>query len=126
MDIIIPKGNEDKLAEMCVRLGYKEVMFLYSPAKFKEMSKRKYGINVKFGILAKPNEIRKAKNLSEYVVVKRSLNDRHVVEKLRPWMVFDYENHSREDFIHHRNSGLNHIMCSLMKKNCKPSKGPLM
>ena len=113
----MPSGNEEKIVDVLVRLGYKEVMFLYKLGDFKKKSLIKYNINVKFGVLVDGKDVFKAKKLSKYVFVSCVEDNRKVVDNFRPYAVFDYENHSNEDFIHHRNSGLNHIMCKIMKKN---------
>ncbi len=59
-------------------------------------------------------EAKKAKDRKIIV----SVNDdvREVVERIKPMMICDVETSKRKDFIHHRNSGLNHIIAKLMQE----------
>jgi RNase P/RNase MRP subunit p30 len=40
--------------------------------------------------------------------------DRHTMEKVKPEGMLRFENSSRRDFMHHRNSSLNHILAKIM------------
>ncbi len=115
-DIILPSGNEKEFIEIAETLGYKELTFIY-PLKYFKKQEFKTKIKINFGIIAKPSEVFKAKKLCKFVITKNCSENRKVVENLKPNLVFDYENHSMHDFMHHRNSGLNQVMCKLMKQN---------
>ena len=113
MQIVFPNENEEKFIEMATRLGLSELVFVY---KLKDFVRKEFdcGVDVKFGILAKSNEIQKAKNKADLVLYECDEDARHVIEKFKPDIVFNFENSSRKDFIHHRNSGMNHIIAKLM------------
>lgn len=115
MDIVFSKNNEQKFIEMAEKLGITELTFVYSLTNFKR-TKFQTKIKIKFGIIAKENEIIKAKNKADYVFYENNEKTRHVVEKFRPAAVFNLENSPKKDFVHHRNSGLNHILAALMRE----------
>lgn len=116
IDLVFPKNNEKKFIEIALKLGYKNICFLYPyGTKIKELKKN--DINVFSGFVAKPSEIQKAKNKSDITIVKSSEKDRYIFEKSKPDIVFDLEAKGKKDFIHHRNSGLNQILCNIAKKN---------
>jgi len=69
------------------------------------------------GILADFNEISQAKKYRSLVLVKNSEKNRDVLEKSKADVLFDLERQSKNDFLHHRASGLNHILCNLANKN---------
>jgi RNase P/RNase MRP subunit p30 len=113
MQIVFPDKNEGEFIEIATRLGINELVFVY---KLKDFVRKEFdtGVEVKFGILAKSNEILKAKNKADIVLYECGEDARHVIEKFKPDIVFNLENSSRKDFIHHRNSGMNHIIAKLM------------
>ena len=112
-DIVFPKNNEEKFIAMAKKLGINELVFVYP---FVDFSRKKFDtkIKLKFGIIAKENEIHKAKNKADHVFYENDEKTRHVVEKFKPAAVFNLENSFKRDFVHHRNSGLNHIIAKLM------------
>jgi RNase P/RNase MRP subunit p30 len=50
-------------------------------------------------------------------LVESSDSDREVLESGRADMIFNLENQKRQDFLHHRNSGVNHIHAKLASDN---------
>ncbi len=115
MQIVFPDKNEKKFIEMAVRLGIDGLVFVY---KMKDFVRKEFDsdVEVKFGIIAKSNEISKAKQKADLVLYECGEDARHVIEKFKPDIVFNLENSSRKDFIHHRNSGMNHIIAKLMNE----------
>jgi RNase P/RNase MRP subunit p30 len=113
MQIVFPEKNEEKFVEMAARLGIDELVFVYN---LKEFVRKEFDgeVKIKFGILAKSSEIQKAKNKADLVLYECDEDARHVIEKFKPDIIFNFENSSRKDFIHHRNSGMNHIIAKLM------------
>jgi len=57
------------------------------------------------------------KNKRTFIVAKSSTNDKEAIEKLKPDVIFSFEDHARKDFIHQRASGFNHILCKSAKDN---------
>jgi len=115
MDIIFPKNNEKEFIKTALKLGYKNICFLYDyKAKIKKIKEK--NLDIFSGIITGPAEMKKARN-ADLIVVKSSEKDRHVFEKAKPDLIFDLELKAKKDFIHHRNSGLNHVLCNLAKKN---------
>ena len=123
MDIVIPKNNEEEFISMAEKLGYNELYFLYGFNDYLDKGKieiknRKIKINI--GVLIDNkniNKVRKLKNENVFVVAKSSGNDKEVIEKLKPNIIFSFEGSLRKDFIHQRASGLNHILCRSAKEN---------
>lgn len=113
MQIVFPDKNEKEFLDMVFKLGITEIVFVY---RLKDFVRKEFDsdIGVKFGILAKANEILKAKQKADLVLYECGEDARHVIEKFKPDIVFNLENSSRKDFIHHRNSGMNHIIAKLM------------
>ena len=121
-DIVIPHNNEQAFIDIALKLGLRQLCFLYPPAQYRENTKKDYGsaLKITFGILAQPNDVLKAKGLSSMVVVARSsdsFEDRLVIEKFRPSIIYNLETSSRKDFMHQRNSGLNHVLCMIAHDN---------
>ncbi|MDP7141346.1 MAG: RNase P subunit p30 family protein [Candidatus Woesearchaeota archaeon] len=114
MDIVFPKNNENDFIELAEKLGYNSLCLVYKLKSFKNSYDSK--IKLTFGVLAEPNEVRKAKKLSEFVFVKSSDKDRAVMENNKNLFLFGLEKAARHDFIHHR-AGLNQVLCKIAYKN---------
>jgi RNase P/RNase MRP subunit p30 len=113
IDIVIPNGNEKEFVEMASKLGYDSLCFLYSkPTKIEIKSKLK----LYSGVLTTVNNI--GKYDSDLVCIKGSDDNRIFFESSKGDLVFGLEI-QRKDFIHHRSSGLNHVLCSLAKEKEK-------
>ena len=120
----MPQNNEEQLIAMAERLGYTALCFLYSPDEYinKPQKTKDFGEKIKicFGVLADSKNIGgikgKLKGEKIFIAVKSSGNDRQIIEGAKPDMVFSFEESPRKDFIHHRASGLNHILCKLAKE----------
>jgi RNase P/RNase MRP subunit p30 len=141
IDIVIPNNNEEEFIAMAEELGYKGLCFLYSfndyPSKQKKSEVNK--IKICGGVLADNRNIYEIKNILEkqsfsgcrknkafsselkedkvFVAVRSSNNDREIMEKSKPDLIFSFEDIARKDFIHQRASGLNHILCKSAKEN---------
>ena len=55
----------------------------------------------------------------DLVITKSSDNDRRIIEKTNADLIFDFEEKAKKDFIHHRNSGLNQVLCKLLREKDK-------
>lgn len=116
-DLVFPGNNEEDFVEMAERLGYSKLYFVYDGKSDKKYESKSKDMKICSVVVAEPKNILAAKKRSDFVIVKSSADDRNVIEALRPSLIFDFETVERKDFIHHRNSGLNHVHCSLMAKN---------
>mgnify|MGYP001431659095 CR=1 FL=1 len=131
IDIVIPNNNEEEFITIAEKLGYKELMFIYSfdndinlkdnISKKKEIEGKNKKIKIHYGILADLKNIQKInnklKNKKEFVVIKSSNANREVIEKPKANLVFALEEYGWKDYMHQRASGLNQILCRLANKN---------
>lgn len=117
-DIVFPKNNEADFIAMAKRIGTKELLFVYTVQNYKEWKQKENGISITSGILAAQKEIRQAKLKTQYVLVAADPDKNNaIIEHEQPWLLFGFEFQQRKDFLHHRNSGINHILATLMKEN---------
>ena len=118
-DIVFPNNNEEEFIDIGKKLGYTELILVYPLSSDFTIKKRfnRQDINIKIGVICSEKDIQKAKKLTDYVFVKSKENNQHTVEKNNNITLFELENQSKRDFIHHRASGLNQVLCSLIKKN---------
>lgn len=125
IDIVFPDNNEKEFLEIALKLGYGGVCFVY-PYKNdllkinEKLNKLKSNSHKNFlGLLAKPKDVVKAKKIADIVLVKSSSEkqNRYVVEKTKADIIFGIEANPKPDSLHHRNSGLNQVLCKLAAKN---------
>jgi len=115
MEIIFPKNNENEFIEAASELGIKDLIFVYSLKDFKKSNKFKTGI-----IVNSIKEAEKAFRLSDFIIAKSNEEiDRRYLEKSKIKLVFDFETSPKEDFLHSRRSGLNHVMTRIAKSKDK-------
>ena len=93
IDIVIPDKNEKAFQDMAEQLGIKRLIFLYEK-KGKLIGKGK----------------------KEIIVWKAGDELRNVIEKSNVDIIFGLEEMSKADFLHHRGSGLNHVLAELIRK----------
>ncbi len=111
-DFVFPKDNEEKFIEIALKLGYSSLHFIYEPKNFKKYNSKK--IKIYSGIISK----NKIKNIDpDFIVTKADDSIRPVLERGQVDIAFDFEQSTKKDFIHHRNSGLNQILCKIIKDN---------
>jgi len=121
IDVVIPKDNEKEFVLIAGKLGYDSLLFLYDYSNYllkqKEFENEKNKIKIFIGILADEKDMDRIKNKFKgkkiLIAIKSSNNSREVIEKSKANLIFSFEDSNRRDFIHHRASGLNHIMCKL-------------
>jgi RNase P/RNase MRP subunit p30 len=126
LDIVFPKGNEEEFIQMALRLGYSQLCCCY---EFKNNSQvdlirknlasiqHKAKISIIFSLKARPHEIMKIKKMAQLIVCESSEKNRLVVEKNKGIILYNTEYQQKKDFMHHRNSGLNHILCRFAHEN---------
>jgi len=117
-DVVIPNKNEKQFIEVAEGLGYKGLCFLYNPKDYKVMAAQKYNTKLEIfaGIICSPKEISKIKHNSCFTVVKANDKVREIIERFNANAIIGLEDHNNSDFLHHRNSGLNHILAKLATK----------
>ncbi len=124
MDIVIPGNNEEEFIAIARKLGYKTLYFLCNYEDYQSKKKNFANIpSIKIvnGILDDGKNLKKIKNKTEggsvFVAAKSSDKDMEIMEGSLANLIFSFEENQRKDFIHQRASGLNHILCSLARKN---------
>jgi len=121
IDIVFPNKNEKEFIKIAEKLDYISLCFVYPIKKFKiqknEKLKIKSKFKIKYGVLTNEKNINKAKTLSNLIFIEAKENTRHIIERNKNIIIFDFEKNNKKDFIHQRRSGLNHIMCNLAVKN---------
>jgi len=125
IDIVIPNNNEEEFITTAEKLGYEGLYFLYNINDYLDKQRKlrikNRKIKIHTGIMVDNREIHKFKNRLKnekaFIVVKSSTNDKEVIEKLKPDVIFSFEGSTKKDFIHQRASGLNHILCKSAKDN---------
>ena len=116
VDIVFPNGNEKEFVKIAEKLGIKGLVFAY-PYEKNLKKELKYDTKLKLylGVLADHKTIHKAR--ADIILVKSPSNDRAIFNKKAANIVFGLESGKREGFMHHRNSGLNQVLCKLANKN---------
>lgn len=122
-DIVFPGGNEKEFLEIAKKLGYKTIIFAYKgidkmPKSLPELMK-KSKVKITTAIVAEEKQIQKAKKYASLVLVKSTGNDRWVLEKSQADIIFGLEAAQKKDFLHHRASGLNQVLCKIASQKGK-------
>lgn len=123
-DLVFPNGNEAQLVAMATRLGIHELLFCYKAED--PLSKSRIAEATKYAtkecaitpvILVKDLAgVDKAKAITKNVATYGSPA---VFEDKRIKYVLGMETGHRDDFIHHRNSGLNQVFIEQSKRTGK-------
>ncbi|MFH0977845.1 MAG: RNase P subunit p30 family protein [Candidatus Woesearchaeota archaeon] len=116
-DLVFPDNNEKEFVMFAERLGYTKLYFAYNLKQKIPPLPFDTKIDVKPAVLSPPRDVRTARKASNFVIVHATDDIRYVLEKEKPSLVFGLEDSTRKDFMHYRNSGLNHFSCSLLAKN---------
>jgi len=126
VDLVLPKDNEKEFIKIAEKLNIDGLCFIYAFRNkdnfFKQNEKikklqEKTKIRLFSGLVADSKNIVKVKKLANIVVYRSTGNDRHAIEKSRANVVFGLETIAARDSMHHRNSGLNQVLCKLANKN---------
>jgi len=123
-DIVFPDKNEKEFLEIARKLGNKELYFVYPyKKKVDDYKKILYSlqkqtkIKLNLGLIAKPNDISKAKNICKFVITESSDKDQHILEKTKPNLIFSLEKQEKRDKYHYRISGFNQVLAKIAFKN---------
>jgi len=122
-EIVIPRDNEEEFIQLGLKLGMKNICFLYS---FDENSKVKIekltelnhkNIKIESGLIVNGKNVNEALQQSKFPVAKSSDQDRILIESKKIKLIYGFEEVSKKDYLHQRISGLNHTICELAKEN---------
>lgn len=117
-DIVFPKGNENEFIAMAEKLGIASLCLVYDSPKDISGFQKKTRVTLSAAILCRPEDVKKYKG--KFLTIVRAPEDqtqlRHIIERVRPDILFGLEFHRRKDFLHHRASGLNHILAAIAKE----------
>jgi RNase P/RNase MRP subunit p30 len=113
-DVVFPKNNEEHLCEMAKRLGFTHLIFVYDlkdpllKDREKEIAKlASESFSTEFAIIVtNQQEISKARSICKTII---GIGRPELFEDKRITHIIDFESGKRDDFIHHRNSGLNQV-----------------
>lgn len=117
IDIVFPKNNENEFLRIAKALGKKEIVFVYAPKEYKEW-KEKETITIKTAVVASAKEGYHLKQKYPLVVVKANFEtERWTIEHVKPWIMYGFEDSEKKDFMHHRNSGIDHVLANQMREH---------
>ncbi len=115
IDLVFPKNNEKEFISMSVKLGYSGLCFVYNSVdeliRNKEKLKKSKS-KLLFGLKFESKE-----KVYDFIITRASGKSRQILEKGKADIIYDFEKGSREDYIHHRASGLNQVLCKFARKN---------
>ncbi len=104
-DIVIPDGNEEEFQEMSEKLGINNLVYLYT----KQPKERK-------GKTAFLAQKRQDTNKNEYDLILAE-RKKWAFQEPKVDIIFNLENTDKEDFVHHRASGLNQKLAKQAREN---------
>jgi len=116
-DIVLPSGNEDALIKMAKYLGYSTLYLLYDKGDIPKLVNHDAGITVHTAMVVPPKDVAQARKRVGLVICHSAEDDRAVVEGAKPDAILGFELRQRKDFLNARNSGLNHVLCNIMRQN---------
>ena len=120
-DLVFPQGNEQKLVEMALKLGFTRLILCYPLSdpglKSRKDEVAKLGIDAVFAVYVdRQDDIPKAQRFTHEIVARGAQG---IYDDRRVKYVIGFESSRREDFIHHRNSGLNQVFIQAAIKTGK-------
>jgi RNase P/RNase MRP subunit p30 len=123
-DLVFPKNNEEHLAQMAIRLGITHLIFCYGlkdpllKSRQKEVAMLAHDkLSTEFAVLVtNQQEVSKARTLTRSII---GIAKPEMFEDKRVGYIIDMEMGKRDDFIHHRNSGLSQVFIEQAKRTEK-------
>lgn len=106
-------GNGEEFVSMAKKLGYNSLCFVY---EFNDFRKKEFKEFKTYTAIICERNFDRAKQKAD-IVIASGLNARKAIESKRVDFIYSVESDIRRDSMHFRNSGLNHVLCKLMKEN---------
>ncbi|MFH2028325.1 MAG: RNase P subunit p30 family protein [Nanoarchaeota archaeon] len=121
-DYVFPNNDEQEFIEIASKLNYGRLIFIYNYGSDidnvkKRLNKLKTNIELDFALFSLPKYIKKAQRSTKNILVKSSKDNRFVIETNKDLIIFNMEDTGSREFIHHRSSGLNQILCKFANEN---------
>jgi RNase P/RNase MRP subunit p30 len=121
IDICFPKNNEKEFIKIANKLDTESLCFVYS-ADFDIKSVKNKLEKTKFKFFL-GLEIKDSKELNKKVkdvdLVVSEKNSRNFLKSKKINLHYNFETLAKKDSLHYRNSGLNQILCKILKENKK-------
>ncbi len=115
-DIIFPNKNEEDFFKIAKELDISKLLLAYyeNPTNADKIIELGKSYNIEIEIL----EIRNTKNINKQknkcrIMVESGESNRSYFESRRIDFILNVEDCGQREYIHHRNSGLNQILCKL-------------
>lgn len=128
-DFAMPNSNEKKFVKLATRLGYKKLCFVYKyekkltskeiEAKLSKINLENVKLQIDYALLVdNAKDIHKARSITNNIIFHATpeSNVRNISEKYKPKIITNLE-FQKHDFVHHRSSGTNQVICNAMKQN---------
>lgn len=113
IDIVFPQDNENELISTAEKLGYDKLIFVYSDVKKVLKIENHYT-----ALIVEPKKVKQYKGRVDFIVVRADEEtSRFAIEKMKPDIMFGFEDSEKSDTMHQRYSGLNHVSCSFAFEN---------
>lgn len=119
-DICLPNNNEEEFIKIAKHLEIPELLFLYEfkdRKSFEIKRQKKYNHKIIVGLLVNEKNFQKTRGLTPYTFAKNPSRD--LLESGVVNYFYDFEDQTQRDFLHHRNSGLNQVLCKIIKDKDK-------
>ncbi len=118
-----PQKNEEEFIHLAQRLGYKEICFVYDErAAFQNTSLVNLKTNLKTSLavytgILNPKNMQKARQSFDLIFASKDF--RFALEKQDVDIIVNQEIENSKDSIYQRQSGINHILCSIAEQRDK-------
>lgn len=118
IDIVFPRDNEQDFIRIAEALGIDGLCFAYKKPTTIAEFQAKTGVKLSTAVICSPEHVRKfkGKNLTIVKAPEDQTLLRGIIERSRPDILFGLEFSERGDFLHHRASGLNHVLADLARQ----------
>jgi len=120
VDFVLPENNEEEFIRIASKLGIKKLYFLYNfkdyeEGKIPDLSESE--VDIETALIASHRNMNKATRANKVLVAKSSEDDRALIESKKIKIIYGFEEIEKRDSLHHRTSGLNHVLCELARKS---------
>ncbi|MBW2996789.1 hypothetical protein KY349_00440 [Candidatus Woesearchaeota archaeon] len=115
IDIVFPKNNEKEFIKLAENLKIERLCLAYDKITDVSEFQAQTKLKLSSAVICTQDNIKKFKGKA--FTIMNSPEDqtklRHIIEKIRPDILFGLESGAKKDFLHHRASGLNHILATI-------------